>query len=102
MIGNAFLLVITFEIEKRLSPDSYFALSEFFVSGIDSRKVIKRLSIIASYNLFLLLIYNNFFLKEVSISISILSSLIGVILIVYPAFKDKDKLTREFNIRKKN
>ncbi|MDJ1090479.1 hypothetical protein QNJ39_02445 [Macrococcus caseolyticus] len=101
MIGNAFLLVITFEIEKRLSPDSYFALSEFFVSGIDSRKVIKRLSIIASYNLFLLLIYNNFFLKEVSISISILSSLIGVILIVYPAFKDKDKLTREFNIRKK-
>ncbi len=45
----AYFLVFIFDIQKNLTPEEYFSLSEFFVVGIESKNILIRILLIISY-----------------------------------------------------
>ncbi|BAS44872.1 hypothetical protein SSCHL_0092 [Staphylococcus schleiferi] len=95
----AYFLVFIFDIQKNLTPEEYFSLSEFFVVGIESKNILIRILLIISYNLIVFLVINNFYKTEIVCTVCMLSTLLGSILIVYPAYRNKDTLPN-YSMRK--
>ncbi|NBK48320.1 hypothetical protein EON06_11340 [Staphylococcus delphini] len=86
----ACLFVFMFDLQKLLTSDSYFSFSEFFVYGVQTKNIIMRITLMISYNCILFLVLNNFFDDESITTICIMSTTLGAILIVYPAFRNKN------------
>lgn len=98
----AYLFVWVFQMQRKLIPESYFSMSEYFVAGIETKNILIRFFYIASYNFILYLVLNNFVKTEFVIPFCILSTLLGAILIVYPAFLNKDQIYNNDIKRKVN
>ncbi|HCZ2742911.1 TPA: hypothetical protein O2X82_002754, partial [Staphylococcus aureus] len=94
VICSAFALMFVFYIQRKLTPEQYFSFSEFFLigRGLNIKKILNRMILIASFNCILFLILKNFFEIELVCSMCILSTLLGSILIIYPAFKIRHDL----------
>lgn len=60
--------------------------------GLTIKKILNRMILIASFNCILFLILKNFFEIELVCSVCILNTLLGSILIIYPAFKIRHDL----------
>ncbi|HDH6646441.1 TPA: hypothetical protein PI901_000798 [Staphylococcus aureus] len=94
VICSAFALMFVFYIQRKLTPEQYFSFSEFFLigRGLNIKKILNRMILIVSFNCILFLILKNFFKIELVCSMCILSTLLGSILIIYPAFKIRHDL----------
>lgn len=91
----SFLLVGIFRIQKILDKETYFSLSEFFVAGVTTYNLIVRFIVIISFNCVVYLVLNNFVDSNIGASMCLLSTVLGSILIVYPAFLNKVNIPNE-------
>lgn len=95
IIMLSFLLVGIFRIQKILDKETYFSFSEFFVAGVTTYNLIVRFIIIICFNCVIYLVLNNFVDSNIGASMCFLSTVLGSILIVYPAFLNKVDIPNE-------